>query len=134
MPISFKPSLPAIFYKKTPQADLLPCEVCGGPNLMGKVAQDLQCPACDGTGYSNYFTTLQLAAHYTPRAYTRFNSSEGGLVSYGEAQIKVSAVHLDHVEASKYVHVKGTDWNFQRMHIPGQSFGQERIILALTRR
>ena len=134
MPISFKPALTATFYKKTPQAELLPCQVCGGANIMGKVAKKVDCTACSQTGYSNFYTGLNVPVFYTPRAYVRWNNTEGGLVRFGDAQIKLSDIYSDIVDVAKYVHVQGTDWTFQRVHIPGQALGQQRIVLALSRK
>lgn len=133
-PISFKPATQATFYKLTPTADLVPCAVCGGPNLMGKVALKVDCTACGQTGYSNFYTAINLPVHYTPRAYTRWNATEGGLARFGDAQIKLDSRFEDVVDAAKYVHVKGADWNFQRVHNPGQVFGQERLVLAISRK
>lgn len=134
MPISFKRAITATFYKKTPDSDLVPCTVCGGPNRMGKVAQKVDCTACSQTGYQNYFTGIPVSVFYTPRAYTRWNATEGGVARFGDAQIKLDIQYDDLVDDSKYVAVKGADWNFQRVHIPGQHLGQERIILALSRK
>lgn len=134
MPISFKPAVTGTFYKRTPADQLVPCAVCGGPNLMGKVSQKVDCTACGQTGYSNYYTGIALPVFYTPRAYTRWTGTEGGLVKFGDAQIKLDARYQDVVDAAKYVHVEGEDWTFNRAHIPGQAFGQRRIVLALSRR
>jgi len=101
---------------------------------MGKIAQSIDCTDCDRTGYSNFYTLITVQVFYTPRAYVRYSATEGGLARFGEGQIKLDDRYLDIVDASRYVTVEGADWNFQRMHIPGQSFGQKRIILALTRR
>lgn len=134
MPISFKPAITATFYKLTPASELVPCTVCGGINAMGRVSKKVDCTACSQTGYSNYYTAISLPVHYSPRTYTRWNSSEGGLVQFGEATIKLAAQFQDVVDDAKYVHVKQADWNFSTVHGPGGAFGQERIILALTRK
>lgn len=134
MPISFKPAITATFYKLTPTDQLVPCAVCGGPNRMGRVALKVDCTACSQTGYSNFYTGINLPVYYTPRAFTRWNATEGGLARFGDAQIKLDAHYEDIVEDSKYVRVKGADWTFERVHVPGGSFGQERIVLALTRK
>lgn len=134
MPFSFKPAIRAVFYELTPTENLVPCPVCGGPNLMGRVSKKVDCTACGQTGYSNYFTGIELSVFYTPRAFTRWNGTEGGVSQFGEAQIKLDARFADVVDASKYVHVKNVDWNFQRVHVPGGAFGQERLVLALSRK
>lgn len=134
MPFSFKPSITATFYELTPTEDLVLCPVCGGPNLMGRVSKKVDCTACGQTGYSNFFTGINVPVFYTPRAYTRWNASEGGMSRFGEAQIKLDARFADVVSAAKYVHAKDADWNFQRVHNPGGAFGQERLVLALSRR
>jgi len=134
MPISFKPPITATFYKKTPTDELVPCAVCGGPNAMGRVSINVGCTACSQTGYQNYWSAINLPAYYTPRAFTRWTGTDGGLVKFGDAQIKVSSRYSDVVYGSEYVNLMGEDWNFQRAHIPGQAFGQERIVLAISRR
>lgn len=134
MPISFKPATTATFYKKTAEADLVPCTVCGGLNAMGKVAKKVDCTACSQTGYQNPYTGINLPVFYTPRSFTRWTGSEGGLAAYGEAQIKVDIKYRDIVDVAKYVSVMGDEWNFQRVHIPGQAFGQQRMVLAITRK
>ena len=101
---------------------------------MGKVSLKVDCTACGQTGYQNFWYGIPLPAYYTPRAYTRWTGTEGGVVKFGDAQIKVDARYIDIVNESKFVNVKGLDWNFQRAHIPGQAFGQERVVLALTKR
>jgi hypothetical protein len=134
MPISFKPAITAIFYKRTPTEDLVPCVECGGPNLMGKVSQKVDCTACSQTGYQNYWTGIALPVYYTPRAFTRWTGTEGGLAKFGDAQIKLDNRYIDIVNDSKFVNVMDQDWNFQRAHIPGQAFGQQRIVLAISRK
>lgn len=134
MPISFKRAITATFYHRTPEDELIPCAVCGGANVRGKVAKKVDCTACSGTGYQNFFTGLTVPVFYTPRVFTRWDSSAGGLVRFGDAQIKLDSQFGDIVDAAKHVHVKGADWNFQRVHIPGEAFGQERIVLALSRK
>jgi hypothetical protein len=101
---------------------------------MGKVSQKVDCTACSQTGYQNYWTGINIPSYYTPRAFTRWTGSEGGLVRYGDAQIKVDNRYSDIVNDSKFVTVMGLDWNFQRAHIPGQAFNQERMVLALSKR
>lgn len=134
MPFSFKPAITATFYELTPTDKLVPCAVCGGPNRMGKVSQKVDCTACSQTGYSNFYTGIDLPVFYTPRAFTSWNATEGGLARFGDCQIKLDSRFEDVVEAAKYVHTKGADWTFQRVHMPGASFGQERIVLALSRK
>jgi hypothetical protein len=134
MPISFKPSITATFYRLTPTEDLVLCPVCGGVNAMGRVSKKVDCTACSQTGYSNYYAPINLPVYHTPRSFTRWNANEGGLTRFGDAQIKLDSRYEDIVEGSKYVRVKGADWNFERVHVPGGAFGQERLILALTRR
>jgi len=134
MPVSFKPATTATFYKLTPTDDLVACTVCGGSNRMGRVSLKVDCEACSQTGYSNFYTGINLPVFYTPRAYTRWQGTEGGVAKFGDAQIKLDSRFGDIVDDSKYVRVKGADWNFERAHIPGQAFGQERIVLAITRK
>ena len=101
---------------------------------MGRVSINVGCTACSQTGYQNYWSAINLPAYYTPRAFTRWTGTDGGLVKFGDAQIKVSSRYSDVVYGSEYVNLMGEDWNFQRAHIPGQAFGQERIVLAISRR
>lgn len=101
---------------------------------MGRVSKKVDCTACSQTGYSNFFTGISINVFYTARAFTRWNPTEGGVVRFGDAQIKLDSKFGDVVDAAKYVNVVGADWNFQRAHIPGQAFGQERIVLALSRK
>lgn len=132
--VSFKSAIMAIFTLKTPTADLIPCTDCGGPNKMGKVSTKVDCTTCDQTGYENFWTQYVIPVYYSSRAYTRWNAVAGGLVQLGEATIKVDARHREIVNDAKFVHVRGADWLFQRVHEPGQTFGQERLILALSRK
>ncbi len=134
MTISFKPAITATFYKKTPTDELVPCAVCGGINAMGKVSKKVDCTACSQTGYQNFWTAIALPAYYTPRAFTRWTGTEGGVVKFGDAQIKLHSKYRDVVYDAKYVNVNGEDWNIQRVHRPGQAFGQERLVLALSRK
>lgn len=101
---------------------------------MGKVSLKVDCTACSQTGYSNFFTGINLPVFYTPRGFTRWQGTEGGLAKFGEAQIKLDAKFEDIVDDAKYVHVKGADWNFQRVHNPGHAFGQDRLVLAISRK
>lgn len=134
MPVSFKRPEDATFFKKTPTAELVPCPVCGGVNVMGKVAKKVDCTACSQTGYANYFLAVEVPVFYSSRAFTRWNATEGGLVKFGEAQIKLDSRYDDVVASTKYISLHGAEWNFQRVHEPGHTFGQDRIILALSRR
>jgi hypothetical protein len=101
---------------------------------MGKVSKKVDCTACSQTGYENFFTGLDVPVYYTPRAYVRWNSTEGGLARFGDAQIKLDEAYSDIVDEARHVLVQGAEWTFQRVHIPGQAFGQQRIVLALSRK
>lgn len=101
---------------------------------MGKVSLKVDCTACSQTGYQNYWSGIDLPVYYTPRAYTRWTGTDGGLVKFGDAQIKLDNRFSDIVNDAKFVTVMGADWNLQRANIPGQAFNQQRMVLALSRR
>lgn len=134
MAVSFKPAIMATFWLRTPKSELVPCTECGGPNIRGGVAQTVNCTTCDQTGYENYWTQIVLPVYYSPRAFTRWSADRGGLIQSGESQIKVDSRHKTIVNQAKWVHVKGVDWTFQRVHEPGQAMNQERMVLALARK
>ena len=134
MPTSFKRSILISLYSKTPTAQLIFCDECGGLNAMGRVAVKVDCTACDTTGYSNYWTIKQISAYYIPGEMKRWDSQRGGYVSLGEVGLKVNSSYSALINEASFLEFNGIKWNFASISDPGHAFGQERLILALSRK
>lgn len=134
MPTSFKRPITVSLKVKTPENQLEFCSECGGLNAMGRVAVKIDCTACDTTGYSNYYTTYHIPAYYIPGGVKRWDAVRGGVVYQGESAIKLDSSYKSLLNSTEYIEFNNVKWNFSSISDPGASFGQERSVLALTRK
>ena len=134
MPTSFKRQILVKVYTRTPASDLIFCDACGGLNAMGRVAVNIECTVCDGTGYLNYYTIQDVPAYYIPGGIKRWDVQRGGVVYAGEAGLKVSDVYEDTLRDAEFIEFNGIKWQFSTVSDPGDSFGQRRLLLALNRK
>lgn len=134
MPVSFKRSISVKVYKKTPSDQLVFCSVCGGINALGRVAVKVDCTACDGTGYENFYTIGTMGAYYIPGGIKRWDVARGGVVYEGQAGLKVDAAYEEAINGAEFLEFGGIKWQFASISDPGLTFGQRRLLLALTRK
>ena len=134
MPVSFKPPRLLYIVTKTPQEDLEFCDVCGGINAMASTAVKVNCESCGTTGYSNYYTRTPVFGSYRPGGDKRWNPVEGAVSYFGECSVKLPAIIGPFLEEAVHIEMDGTPWNFNVMRTPGAAFGQERIVLSLSRK
>ncbi len=134
MPTSFKRPITVSAYQKTPTEDLIECTgSCGGLNARGRVAVTIDCDDCDQTGYSNFWTVVQLQAYYSPDVVQRWDSVHGGLSFVGECSLKFDAKWRDVLSHTDHFYFNGANWGFHFLEDPGVSMGQPRLIYALSR-
>ena len=135
MTTSFKRPILISLYSKTPSSDLIFCSECGGINALGRVAVKVDCTTCDKTGYSNYYTVVQIPAYYIPGGIKKWDAQRGGVVYQGESAIKVDKdKYEDLLNNSEFIEFNNIKWNFSSVANPGQAFGQERLVLSLSRK
>jgi hypothetical protein len=134
MPISFKTPKPITIVKRTPQDDLVLCDVCGGLNAMASTAIKVDCTGCGTTGYSNFYTRISAMATYRPGAVKRWDAVAGSVSYTGECSIKLDARYKQILAASEHLEFDGIKWRFSVLREPGEGFGQHRLVLALTRK
>lgn len=134
MPVSFKNQKPITILKRTPQADLVLCEVCGGLNAMASTAVKINCDGCGTTGYSNFYRTINAMASYRPGAVKRWDHVAGQLDYLGECSIKLDSRYKQLLATAEHIEMDGIEWRFNVLREPGEAFGQPRLVLSLTRK
>lgn len=134
MPVSFKPNKDITIATKTPEEDLVYCPVCGGLQAMSKTALDINCPACGGTGYANLWTFVDAVATYRPGARTRWNYVAGAVDYFGECSIKLDYRYKPVLDQASHIVMDGTEWKFSVLRDPGEAMGQQRLVVALSRK
>lgn len=132
--IGFKQLIPANLVVKTPEDELIPCSECGGINAMASVAAKIDCSTCGTTGWENPYQRLSIGVSYRPGAVKRWDQVAGAVSYIGECSVKLDANYLDILSVAKWIELNGAKWNFTIMRDPGRSFGQHRIVLALSRK
>jgi hypothetical protein len=120
--------------RKTPTGALVLCDVCGGLNAMASTAVKIDCTGCGTTGYSNFYNTIPASASYRPGAVKRWDSYAGQLDYSGECSIKLDLRYKRLLEAAEFIEMDGVEWKFNVLREPGESFGQARLVLSLTRK
>jgi hypothetical protein len=101
---------------------------------MGNVAVKVDCEYCDSTGFSNKWTQIQIPAYYQPGAVQRWNPVAGGVTFLGSCAVKVNELYRDTINGSDFIEMNGVQWNYLFTEDPGAALGQERLIIALTRK
>lgn len=131
MPIGFRRDITITLHVRTPEADLI--EVTpDGVNLEGEVAINME--EGDGTGYSNYWTQYELPAKFSPGVAKRYDLQMQGYRFLGECSIKVDTRYADLISSGSHITIGKVDWNYQRISELGAGSGNDRIVLALTRK
>ena len=130
MTVGFKRSIEATFFVPTPSGSLI--ATSGGHNAAGNVAIDKF--EGDGTGFTNYFQELTIPVQFTPGVAKRYDLQLQGYRFLGECSIKVDTQYTDLVESGSHLQIGNVQWNYQRLSELGVGFGNDRIVLALTRK
>lgn len=130
MPIGFKRPIEVIFFVPTASGSLV--EVGSGNSAAGNVAVDKF--EGDGTGYSNFFTPYTLPAQFSPGVAKRYDLTLQGYRLLGEHTIKLETKYETIVTAGSHVQIGAVEWDYKRITERGVGFGNDRIVLALTRR
>lgn len=134
MTFSFKnPKSVALVYR-TPEEDLVFCEVCGGINARARASAKIDCTECDGTGYQNLYSRVFVSASLRPGAVTRWNVQAGALDILGECGIKLDGKYKNFLSSTEWIEMDGAEWKFTTTREPGEALGQHRLVLALTRK
>lgn len=134
MPVSFKNMKSITIVKKTPTGELVLCDECGGLNAMASTAVKIDCPVCGTTGYSNFYKRIDAKASYRPGAVKRWDSIAGQLDFLGECSIKLDSRYKRLLATAEHIEMDGIAWRFNVLREPGESFGQARLVLSLTRK
>lgn len=134
MPVSFKKLRPITIVKRTATSDLELCDVCGGLNAMASTAVKIDCSGCDSTGYSNFYQRVEASASYRPGSVKRWDSVAGQLDYLGECSIKLDSRYRRLLGVADHIEMDGVAWRFTVLREPGESFGQPRLVLSLSRK
>ena len=73
-------------------------------------------------------------AQFTPGIAKRYDLQLQGYRFLGECSVKVPTKYEGLVNSGSYLTIGSVDWNYARMSEMGVGFGNDRIVLALTRR
>lgn len=130
MPIGMKRSTEAILFVPTASGSLT--EVGSGNSAAGNVAVDLF--EGDGTGYSNFFTEYTIPVQFSPGVAKRYDLALQGYRFLGECSVKIDTKYEDLVDSGSHLQIGSVLWNYQRLTERGAGFGNDRLVLALTRR
>jgi hypothetical protein len=131
MPIGFKRDITITLHVPTPSGSLI--EVTpSGVNTAGQAAINLM--EGDGTGYTNYFTQYDLPAKFSPGVAKRYDLQMQGYRFLGECSIKVAPQYANLIASGSHITIGDTDWQYQRLSELGVGAGNDRIVLALTRK
>lgn len=130
MPIGMRRMVETTFFVPTASGSLV--ETAGGYNPHGYVAVDLT--EGDGTGYTNYWQERTINAQFIPGIAKRYDQNLHGYKFLGECSIKIESKYDDLVSSATHLKIGSVEWNFQRISELGAGFGNDRIVLALTRK
>lgn len=130
MPTGFRRPITVTFHVPTPAADLVLAP--SGVNSAGQVGIDKQ--AGDGTGYTNYFTTYDVQARYSPKTLQRYDQQAGGYRFLGECSLALDTSLQGLVDSGSYVSFNNVEWSYRQIDELGVGFATDRLILALTRK
>lgn len=130
MSIGFKRAIDVTLHVPTVSGSLV--EVPGGYNDAGRVAFDLF--EGDGTGFTNFYTDYTIPAQFSPGVAKRYDLSLQGFRFLGECSIKVESKYADIIASGSHLTIGSVEWNYQRLTERGAGFGNDRIVLALTRK
>ena len=134
MPVTFKRSKLINIVIRTPDEDLVFCDVCGGVNAMASTAVKINCEGCGTTGYSNYWTTVPVSGSYRPGGERRWNATAGAIEYFGECAIKLPARYESLLTDASHIEMDGVNWKFNVLRSPGEGFGQKRLVVSLARK
>lgn len=130
MPKSFKRPIDVQLVMVTTSGSLI--ESASGVNIAGSVGRNIE--QDDGTGYTNYTTSYNIPAYFSPRTLKRWDRKAGGYELLGEASLKVDPIYLDLILSGSHLRFHGTDWDYRQMEELGVGAGNDRIVLSLMRK
>ena len=85
----------------------------------------------DGVTWTHY--TIP-DAQFIPGVARKYDLQMQGYRFLGECSVKVPTTYEGIVNSGSYVTIGSVDWNYSRLSEMGVGFGNDRIVLALTRR
>lgn len=130
MATGFTRKVPVIFHVPTASGSLI--AVSSGANTAGHVGIDkLQ---GDGTGYTNSWTDYTVQAHFIPGTVQEYDKDAGGYRFLGQCSIKLDTRYLGLVNSGSHLTIGSVSWDYKRLDVLGEGFGNDRIVLALNRR
>lgn len=130
MPVGMKRSINITLHVPTASGSLV--EVAGGYNDAGQVAIDVF--EGDGTGFTNFYTDYTIPVQFTPGVAKRYDLQLQGYRFLGECSIKVETKYADIIASGSHLTMNNVEWDYKRLNELGVGFGNDRIVLALTRR
>lgn len=130
MPVSMLRPITVTFHVPTPSGSLVTAS--SGANAAGEVGIDkLQ---GDGTGYTNYFTHIDATGYFRPGVLQTYDKQAGGYRFLGECGLKLDMRYAGLVASGSYITISGVDWDYRQYDELGAGFGNDRIVLGLTRK
>lgn len=84
----------------------------------------------DGVTWTEY----TVPAQFSPGVAKRYDLQLHGYRFLGECSIKLNTVYEGIVNSGSYLTIGSVDWNYQALSTYGAGFGNDRLVLALTRR
>lgn len=114
MPIGFKRSVEATFHVPVTTAQAATANVFD----------------TDGVTWTDYTIPVQ----FTPGVAKRYDLQLQGYRFLGECSIKVDTKYEGVVTSGSHLTIGSVEWNYQRLSELGVGFGNDRLVLALTRK
>ena len=130
MPVSFRSATTVTVHVPTLSGSLVTS--VSGVNATGGVAVNLE--EGDVTGYTNTFTDYSIPGYYSPRVLKRWQPAVGGYELIGEASLKVDTRYTALISSGSHLTFNNVDWTYRQYTEMGAGFGNDRIVLALTRK
>ena len=80
------------------------------------------------------WTDYTIPAQFTPGVAKRYSLSQNGYIFLGECSIKVDPKYESLVASGSHLTIGSVEWNYKQISELGAGFGNDRIVLALTRK
>lgn len=101
-------------------------------HILDNSAEAYSANAFDDDGVTD--TEYTVPAQFTPGVAKRYDLQLQGWRFLGECSVKLDTKYESLVGSGSYLTIGTVDWNYRSISEYGAGFGNDRIILALTRR
>ena len=80
------------------------------------------------------WNTRTVSAYFIPGTVQKYDLQAMGYRFLGECSIKLDTKYAGLVQSGSHVQIGNVQWNYKQIEELGTGFGNDRIILALTRK